>query len=1048
MAFIRNFFVAALLIFCIGSAKAQTVYYPAQSSRLLRSTAEDLAMLLRKAMPGSQWAITTYTALPATGIIFIYDPAVEGAQSCKTESDGSTYITFRAAQDNALIFGVYEYLRERGFRFYQPGSIWEIIPTLNSPYKKINTVYACNYQYKSWFISGGCNRWIMDDNNNYGWDTYFGENGHNWALYQRRNGMTGAYHFAGHRGDIMTGTYLNTLQSNPCYVACYNGSRQANAQSVPDINNYNAKALWSNSIEQQFTSFKNTIYGNPELYADYYYNFDYRYSHIGIEVPDGAQWGNSKDNGICGAVVYPAASDQHFMIANFTAQQLNASYPGKRLQLYAYSTHADVPSANIGISNTIDVQVVPTAFQNETSAKGLLNRWYNTTHTVSEYHYLNIPQWGGETPMFYLDDMKATLDRIKEKNSQGIMWEASPAKFATLPFLLAANSNLKDNIAVDSSLHYFCNDMFATAANSIYTLLHLWSDDKTITTGDFIQDNKYKLPLYLKLLDDADRQTQNDPAVVRERIRELKAYLHYMVLYYDWLFDQRPHAQKTAKAAALCMYLAKINKLQIVNSYFLVADIVSHYPTTDNFFQQYNTTNGTAYQNGNLPLIKSEEIENNFRQDMAAMGDLIDQYKLTAASLIKEQMANTDLSPLKKINVKILYTNGYDYPNRSEFFIDAPAAGNFSIAYTPHFNMPGKGYINFTVEATGKALQVIKDLSIDNNAAPGTLNISLPSAGVYKLSVVSKYQSAVDLAITTNGNYFYKNGPFLGNKTENYRNDLLSLPGYFYVPPGLHKVYFSINNSNPGGSGHATAEAISKAFVIKDNSGSTLQPRLVTSKDSALFYLEVPPGGSGVFWQVQKMEQYNLCFSNISNVQWYAQRNSACSNANFTVSVLNTNGNCVTQLTAATDPGNLKWEVYDQGRVLTFEKQAVVQLPDYTSPNAVVILNSGSNCSVSKHLADDKNYLKAREACASGASLPINDTKPILYPNPSTGIFNCLQNDAVLTANEILIINAQGLRIGYFKDVKQFSIHNAPAGIYWYKMLVKGSTFTGKLVKL
>jgi len=35
------------------------------------------------------------------------------------------------------------------------------------------------------------------------------------------------------------------------------------------------------------------------------------------------------------------------------------------------------------------------------------------------------------------------------------MWEASPAKFGSLPVLLAANNYLKDGQEVDSTLHEF-----------------------------------------------------------------------------------------------------------------------------------------------------------------------------------------------------------------------------------------------------------------------------------------------------------------------------------------------------------------------------------------------------------------------------------------------------------------------------------------------------------------------------------------------------------------------------------------------------------------
>ena len=1046
MAFIRNCFVTTALLFCIAYTKAQTVYYPARSSQLLKATAGDMAMLFQKAINGSHFSTAEYSTLPLSGIIFIYDSTIKNNGSCQVKCNGVDRLEFSAPEDNGLVLGIYQYLQQCGFRFYQPGSIWEIIPLLSSPFKDLNTTFTSNYTYKGWFISGGHNRWVMDNNSAFGWDTYFGNNGHNWALYQRRNGMTGSNRFAGHRGDIMNAGYLSTLQNNPCYIACHDGSRSASRQAVSDVNNVQAMQLWSSAINQQYTQFKSTIFGNPVLYADYYRNFNYYQGNIGIEVPDGAQWGNSKDNKGCSNNDYPNESDQHFTLANFTASQINNVYPEKKMQLYAYSSHANIPSSNISINENIDVQVIPTAFQNESSAKGLLNRWYNRTKNISEYHYLNIPQWGGETPMFFLNDLKSTLQRAKEKNSEGIIWEASPAKFASLPFLLAANNNLKDNIPVDSSLRNFCDEMFADAGKTVFALLQLWSDDRSVSVGDFIADNKYKLPLYLQLLKEANNQTKNAAPIVKARIDELKAYLHYMVLYYDWLCDQRPHAQKTAKAAALCTYLAKINKLQLVNSYFLIVDICSRYSTSDNFYQQYNVQNGSGYLGGNLPLITAAEIDQKFQQDFAAKENLVNAYKLKTSSAIRSQFNSAGLLPVKKISVKISYTNGANYPNRSEFYVDAPAAGSFSIAYTPHFNMPGKGYINFTVESTSKALDILKDISIYNNATPGTLSVSIPAAGTYKLSIVSKYKSSVDLEISTNGNYFYKNGPFLGNKTENYRSNLLSFPGYFYVPASLGKLFFSVNNSNPAGTGFVSAENISKAFVIRDNNGNTMFPRLVSPEDSAFFYIDIPAGSDNSFWQVYKMEQYNLCFANISNLQWFAER-KPCSNANYSVAVINKGGKCITQLTATASAKGLRWDVYDAGRWFSYADQSIISLPDYTSPNAIVSLHNGANCIVTKRLSDDEKLLRARETCASGAPLPANNSIPVIYPNPSHGVFYCLQDNAVLIADEIIITNAQGIAVGSFKNVKQFDISTAAAGVYWYRLIIKENSYFGKLFK-
>ncbi len=1044
MAFIRNCFIAEVLLFCILlNAKAQNVYYPAHSSQLLMATAEDAAMLLQKAVAGSHFTAKVYNTMPASGIIFIYDTTIKDNQACKIESNGFDQIKLSAYGDNGLGFGIYQFLHQMGFRFYQPGTVWEIIPSLTTVFKKSDTTYTCSYKYKSWFISGGHRKWVMDSNGAYDdWEGYSGDNGHNWALYQRRNGMVGSAGFHGHRDDIMSGNYLATLQNNPCYVANFNGSRQANIQSVPDIYNTTAKELWANAIEQQYTQYKNIIFSNPTGYANIYNNIKSQLDNIGIEVPDGGRWGNSKENEVCSAIDYPKESDQNFTLANFTAQKILAKYPGKHFQVYAYSVHADVPSASITINKNIDIQLVPTVYQMESSVNGLRNRWYNRYQNISEYLYLNLSGWSGETPSFNWSDLKRTLQIAKEKKSQGIMWEASPAKFGSLPFLLAANNYLKEDIAVDSTLKEFCNNMFAGASNTVYKIFQMFGDEKTAI-------DKYKMQLYIQLLNTAVQQTQNASPIVKDRLRELKAYLHYMVLYFDLANDEQQKTSKSDKDAAKCIYLAKTNKLQLVNSYYLIISIVSKYATTSDFYLKYNIFTGTAYQNGNLALISSEEIDNNFLQDFSKFSNQLEQFKFEEAAYTKSQFKTANIAPVSKINTKLIYTNGLNYYNTTSFNIIAPSAGSFTIKYTPSFGMPGKGYINFVVEATDETLKIIKDFSLDNNSTAGAITIDLPKAGNYILAVVSKFKSAVDLSITTNGNYFYKDAAFLGNKTESYAADLSSLPGYFYIPSGLSKIYFFIGNSFAYGR-FASAEEISRTFLIKDNNGNPVQARFGNPKDSSLFYLEVPEGAAGNFWQATTMAQYNLQFVNISNTLWYAQR-TACSNANFTAAIVSKNGNCFTQLTSTANAANLNWEVNDKGSILKYSNQSVIDLQGNISLDAVVTLNNGTSCSYTKRLGNDPNYLSSKEACTLGAVIAGRESSgvnPVMYPNPSKGVFNCMQNGNVTTADEVVICNIQGIIVGSFKNVKQFNISNIAAGLYFYRIIIKGTVFKGKVIKL
>ena len=163
----------------------------------------------------------------------------------------------------------------------------------SSPYLqlhiKTDTVYTCAYKYKTWFVSGGHNRWVMDNTNAYSWDTYFEKMAITGPLYQRRNGMMGQCVFSGHRDDIMRGDYLTTLQTILCYVANYNGSRQASYQSVPDINNAAAKQLWADAIEKT-PSPRRTIFMQTRFCIQISTAIlSISYEYIGLEVPDGAK---------------------------------------------------------------------------------------------------------------------------------------------------------------------------------------------------------------------------------------------------------------------------------------------------------------------------------------------------------------------------------------------------------------------------------------------------------------------------------------------------------------------------------------------------------------------------------------------------------------------------------------------------------------------------------------------------------------------------------------------------------------------------------------
>lgn len=1024
--------VIALLLCISTTVRGQVIYYPSNASDLLKSTAADMASIFGKAIPGSTFLVQAYTTtIPQAGIVLVYDSTITPDQRCQI-SGTQNFLSFSASEDNGLCFGVYKYLNMLGFRFYLPGSEWEKIPMLNSPFTSINTTIHGSLIYNGWTISGGQNRWIMDNDDQFGWDIYFGQNGHEWAKYQRRNNMKGSRRFSGHRGDILTPAYLSVLQSNPCYVACYNQNRIANSQSVPDINSLAAKDLWSGSINNQYASFKNIVFTHPSLYTNYYHNFQYSNGNIGIEVPDGANWGNSSDNNGCSVgnfegKPYPGQSDQQFILANYTAAKIQYSQPGRRFQCYAYSNHADVPSSSVGINQQIDVQVIPGAFQFESSTAGLLNRWYSRHSYISEYHYLNIPQWTGEAPIFSLAEFKNTWKRIKEKNAQGLQIESSPAKFASIPFLFAGNRYLQDNIDIDSSIHEFVNDMFPPEIGiHIYKLLQYFGNDNINTGGNFINDNRFKLPLFIQELNQAVTAYEGlfPDSAIESRLNEFKAYSHFLILYYEFITAPGTYENRTVKAAELCTYLAKINKLRLVNSYYLIQTVVSRYPLSQVINTQYNVDNGLAYEGGNLPLITPAEISQNFITDVSRYINAVSDYQFKDPAFIINQMNTSNLVPLDSIHFKLSYTNGYEYSNRSEMYFFSPAAGQITIGCVPHYGM-ANGFVNISVESVDSALLVVKDIRISGSVNLQLIAVDVPSGGIYKVSFVSKFKTSADLTIYTQGNTFFKKGPFYGDKVESYRDDTVSFPRFIYIPANTSKLSFSVNNGCSD-AGCISASLVEEAFDIRNeqNQQVSINP---SSFDQNLYTINAPNQGQGVYWRVNKMREYNLCFANISNIEVYAKERN-CSNEHFTATTYRSGEDCHTRLNNLSPDQALEWNVNDGSRSYHYTGNSIVDVSALLSPGAVIELHTQNGCIIHKKAGAIAGYTAALSECAT--AIQTTGVSFNAFPNPSTGVYTFSRNSMPVEFETIAVYGSQGSFMGMFYNKSRLDLSAFHQGMY------------------
>lgn len=1043
MAAIKFLVTLGILILSVFDLTSQQLTIPSGASALLQETATDVSVLLSRAQQMRSVTVVRGNPGTARGWVFQYDTSITDNRICYIKTTGNQ-ITFRAAEDYGLIYGAYRYLYRMGFRFYQPGSIWEKIPVLPEVWQPIDTVIHQQFQYQSWFLSGGYNRWIMDASSAYDWDRYPGKSGHAWALYQRRNGMAGAYRFAGHRGDIMTETFLQPFRDNPCMVAPYNGSRTADVQSVPDVNQPAAMKLWADELITRYRQYEQIIRNNPTIYPDLLRRFRQEQGRIGIEVPDGAHWANSTVNAGCNQGTLMSETDQQFTLANYTARAVQQYQPGLRSQVYAYDAHAGVPAAGIGIHPTLDVQVIPTAFQFETSAKALMNRWYQTHNAVSEYHYLNIGQWSGEAPSFYLTDFTQTLTRIRQKNSQGIVWESGASKFATLPYLYAASGYLQQGTSITAGIDEF-SGLFGAASNTIRELLTAWTSESMLTLQQGIQDNKFRIPYYFSLLEKATGQAGTSDTLVLARLAELKAFMHYMQMYYDWMADQRPVAAKQEAAGRICIYLARVQHLQLVNSYAMIQHLVAPFNEDSDFFRAFNPQSGLAYQGGQLAPMTTDEIEADFIRDLSKSRIDPIAYQQVSSRELFSGLQQAGLVVPDQLNWTISYTNGKNYTQRSEYRILAKAQQPLVIDWTAQHEMPGKGVLNFAVENCNDASQVITDYTIRQDAVSGRLNIYFPADGTYRLVITSRNKVTVQVKMALNGNVLYKADGNWGNTVENYRSNLSAFPGYVYVPAGVQRVYFSLNNNNPGGAGFATAAAVSRAFLFKDARGLDLMPQFSAS-DSSMMYLDLG-AHAGTWFSATKMEQYRLTLINIPNNYWYL-RTGGCAGTALKVRFLKVDGNCRVQLEATSPGGNPDWELYDQG--LTFREAATNELviPDRMGPSTLVWVHFPGGCTEKYRISDIPGYAQGLNACSGAAEIPAQPEAALsIYPNPGSGVFFISAARIPVVADRAEIYNSSGVLVYSASRISQIEISRQPAGIYLYRIYHSGKWDTGRIVK-
>ncbi len=406
------------------------------------------------------------------------------------KGNGKTLDIF-ANHFNGLRNGVYYYLNLLGFRFYLPGDIWTHIPNLRTPFLEIDTTIYPPFANRAMFPTGGFRKNLAVDPNNLfqkDWNHWLSQN-----LYSSEEKIDG------HMGEAFNNKYKKELLGDTMMLAEVKGRRQWSASVKWCISNSKLVELFVKDRVEAFEKMKE--------------NFPDR-NLISVEPADGygdCECDNCKKMG--------TVSDRYFYLANKAAEAIEKKWRDGGVSLFAYNTHAAVPS--ITLESNVFVMVTPYRFQNITEPAVLLNKWKEKTGNIGVYDYWCITDACLDLPIFnYLQKLPGKYKLWSDLHLKGFLLETGYSKFNNaLAFYFFSRMIWFKETDLMRMLRKFCDENFGKAAPVIFTMLERWGINfKT----------RFEVPVSLEEIKRA-YSLEKDPTV-QKRLDEVKAVLVYAAL--------------------------------------------------------------------------------------------------------------------------------------------------------------------------------------------------------------------------------------------------------------------------------------------------------------------------------------------------------------------------------------------------------------------------------------------------------------------------------------------------------------------------------------
>lgn len=417
-----------------------------------------------------------------------------------------------------------------------------------------------------------------------------------------------------------------------------------------------------------------------------------QYKYYSVEPSDGAGFCTCVNCSKLGSI-----SNQVYYFANQIAKQIKVSYPDKQLGLYAYYTHSDPP--NFKLENNIKVVLAPEGFQTKYSNMGMMLLWINIHKNLGLREYFGIPQWKGEQPRIIIQNFINRIEYAQLNNFDLFSFESGTNLNATLLMALLSQMIMNSELKWSEVYNKFLEDCFKDSKVPIQRLFDRWHSTDVFNT--------IEINYSLNDLKEASQLTKNENET--QRIRDLKAYVHYLILLENFNKDRT----NSSALKNYFDYLYNSNNRNIVNTYALTRILEKAFVNDVTLKSKY-TYNNTKDKNW-IKYITDQQIDDNFKNDLKSY-----------PPIFKEKISNQEINNIAKKASPTEFLESYQLPIKARNSMDIYSS-NTNINITATYIQKD---IQTMVSIYAKEGVFIQQKLLNNNES---WMVQLPEPGIYTI---------------------------------------------------------------------------------------------------------------------------------------------------------------------------------------------------------------------------------------------------------------------------------------------------------------------------